>query len=77
MEMSGFTEEQLTVRDAIQKICAQFTNEYWQQHDQTETDPKELHAALAADGWREVRFSDLRIGRVFTSALRTVAGPVG
>jgi acyl-CoA dehydrogenase len=51
MEMSGFTEEQLTVREAIQKICAQFPNEYWQQHDQTETDPKELHAALAADGW--------------------------
>jgi acyl-CoA dehydrogenase len=51
MEMSGFTEEQLTVRDAIQKICSQFPNEYWQQHDQTETDPKELHAALAADGW--------------------------
>lgn len=51
MDLSGFTEEQLTVRDAIQKICAQFPNEYWQQHDQTETDPKELHAALAADGW--------------------------
>lgn len=51
MEMSGFTEEQLTVREAIQKICTQFPNEYWQQHDQSETDPKELHAALAADGW--------------------------
>lgn len=51
MEMTGFTEEQLTVRDAIQKICAQFPNEYWQEHDQTETDPKELHAALAKDGW--------------------------
>ena len=51
MEMTGFTEEQLTVREAIQKICAQFPNEYWQEHDQTETDPKELHAALAKDGW--------------------------
>ncbi|KAG9775454.1 acyl-CoA dehydrogenase NM domain-like protein, partial [Aureobasidium melanogenum] len=51
MDMGVFTEEQLTVRDAIQKICARFPNEYWQQHDQTETDPKELHAALAADGW--------------------------
>lgn len=51
MEMSGFTEEQLTVRDAIQKICSQFPNEYWQQHEQSETDPKELHTALAADGW--------------------------
>ena len=49
--MTGFTEEQLTVREAIQKICAQFSNEYWQEHDQTETDPKELHAALAKDGW--------------------------
>ncbi|KIW80791.1 hypothetical protein Z517_07408 [Fonsecaea pedrosoi CBS 271.37] len=51
METSCFTEEQLTVREAIQKICARFPNDYWQQHDQTETDPKELHAALAADGW--------------------------
>lgn len=51
MEMSGFTEEQLSVREAVQKICTQFPNEYWQQHDQMETDPKELHAALAADGW--------------------------
>lgn len=26
MEMSGFTEEQLTVREAIQKICSNFPN---------------------------------------------------
>jgi len=51
MDMTGFTEEQLTVREAIMKICAKFPNEYWQEHDQTETDPKELHAALAKDGW--------------------------
>jgi acyl-CoA dehydrogenase len=51
MEMSGFTEEQLTVRDAISKICANFPNEYWREHDQSETDPHELHAALAKDGW--------------------------
>ena len=51
MEMSGFTEEQLTVKDAITKICANFPNEYWREHDQTETDPHELHAALAKDGW--------------------------
>jgi acyl-CoA dehydrogenase len=51
MELSGFTEEQLTVRDAIMKICANFPNEYWQERDRTATDPKELHAALAQDGW--------------------------
>lgn len=51
MEMSSFTEEQLTVRDAILKICANFPDEYWQEHDQEGTDPKDFHAALAADGW--------------------------
>ena len=51
MGMTGFTDEQLTVRDAIAKLCASFPNEYWQEHDQLEIFPKELHAALAKDGW--------------------------
>ncbi|KAK4911097.1 hypothetical protein LTR49_020264 [Elasticomyces elasticus] len=51
MELSGFTEEQLAVRDAILKICSNFSDDYWMQHDQTETYPHELHAALAKDGW--------------------------
>ena len=51
MELSGFTEEELTVKEAITKICANFPNEYWRDHDNTGTDPWELHAALAKDGW--------------------------
>lgn len=51
METYGFTEEQLTVRDAIFKICANFSDDYWMERDQTETYPHELHAALAKDGW--------------------------
>lgn len=51
METSGFTEEQMMVRDSISKICSRFTDEYWMQHDQSETYPHELHAALAKDGW--------------------------
>ncbi len=51
MELSGFTDEQLTVREAIQKICARFPDEYWQEHDQEGVDPQDFHAALAADGW--------------------------
>lgn len=51
MEMSGFTENQLTVREAVGAICSQFPNTYWQEHDQTEQDPKGFHAALAKDGW--------------------------
>ncbi|KAI1369143.1 putative acyl-CoA dehydrogenase [Xylaria arbuscula] len=51
MEMSGFTENQLTVREAVSAVCSQFPNTYWQERDQTEEDPKEFHAALAKDGW--------------------------
>lgn len=51
MGMTGFTEEQLTVREAISHICSKFPNTYWQDRDQQEKDPKEFHAALAKDGW--------------------------
>ena len=51
METSGFTEEQLTVRDAIFKICDNFPDEYWMERDLTQEYPHELHAALAKDGW--------------------------
>lgn len=51
METSNFTETQMTVRDAISKITANFPDEYWQERDRTETDPTDFHAALAADGW--------------------------
>ncbi|PYH97493.1 putative acyl-CoA dehydrogenase [Aspergillus ellipticus CBS 707.79] len=51
MELTGFSEEQLTVRDAVSAICTKFPNTYWQECDQNERDPKEFHAALAKDGW--------------------------
>ncbi|RAH78970.1 acyl-CoA dehydrogenase [Aspergillus japonicus CBS 114.51] len=51
MELTGFTENQLTVRDAVSAVCAKFPNTYWQECDQNERDPKEFHAALAQDGW--------------------------
>ncbi|OOF92955.1 hypothetical protein ASPCADRAFT_517195 [Aspergillus carbonarius ITEM 5010] len=51
MELTGFSEEQLTVRDAVSAVCARFPNTYWQECDQDERDPKEFHAALAKDGW--------------------------
>ncbi|KAJ7646654.1 acyl-CoA dehydrogenase/oxidase [Roridomyces roridus] len=51
MSTVGFTDNQLTVRQAVSTVCAQFPNTYWQERDQTEEDPKEFHAALAKDGW--------------------------
>ncbi|KAF1845434.1 acyl-CoA dehydrogenase NM domain-like protein [Cucurbitaria berberidis CBS 394.84] len=51
MEMSGFTEAQLDVRDAVSKICANYPDEYWAEHDNTGEYPHELHRDLAKDGW--------------------------
>lgn len=51
MATAGFTETQLTVRDAVAQICSRFPNSYWQERDQKEQDPEDFHAALAKDGW--------------------------
>ncbi|KAF4122205.1 acyl-CoA dehydrogenase [Geosmithia morbida] len=51
METTGFSENQLVVRDAISQICKDFPATYWQERDRTETDPKEFHATLASAGW--------------------------
>lgn len=51
MDTTGFTENQLTVREAVGQICAEFPNTYWQERDQSEKDPKDFHAAIAEGGW--------------------------
>lgn len=51
MELTGFSEQQLTVKEAVGQLCTKFPNTYWQQCDQEEKYPKEFHAAMAADGW--------------------------
>jgi len=51
MATAGFTETQLTVRDAVKQVCSGFPSTYWQEHDQQAKDPTEFHAALAKDGW--------------------------
>lgn len=51
METSGFSEEQLTVREAVGKICSNFDDDYWMNCDYNDKYPGELHAALAKDGW--------------------------
>ncbi|KAF2193827.1 acyl-CoA dehydrogenase NM domain-like protein [Zopfia rhizophila CBS 207.26] len=51
METSGFTPEQLDVREAVSKICSKYPDEYWAQHDESGEYPHDLHADLAKDGW--------------------------
>jgi acyl-CoA dehydrogenase len=47
----AFTEEQEQIRAAVLKICARFDDAYWLKKDKEGGFPKELHQALAKDGW--------------------------
>ncbi|KAK7521406.1 acyl-CoA dehydrogenase/oxidase [Phyllosticta citriasiana] len=58
MQTEGFSDDQMSVREAISKICSNFPDlgidhvkEYWAERDETGEYPHELHAALAKDGW--------------------------
>ena len=45
------TAEQERIREAVARLCAQFGEDYWLQHDREGGFPAELHEALARDGW--------------------------
>ncbi|HEU0231118.1 MAG TPA: acyl-CoA dehydrogenase family protein [Burkholderiaceae bacterium] len=47
----SFSPDQEAIRDAIQKICARFDDQYWLEKDRHGGFPHELHQALARDGW--------------------------
>jgi acyl-CoA dehydrogenase len=46
-----FTPEQQAIRDAIEKICARFGDDYWLTKDKAGGFPHDFHAAFAKDGW--------------------------
>ena len=45
------TEEQQHIREAIEKICARFGDDYWLKRDKEGGFPADFHQALAKDGW--------------------------
>jgi acyl-CoA dehydrogenase len=47
----ALSELQLSLRDAVEKICARFGDDYWQARDRDKQFPEEFRRALAADGW--------------------------
>ena len=51
MELTGFSEEQLDVRNAISNICASYPDEYWAARDESSEYPHDFRAVLAKDGW--------------------------
>jgi acyl-CoA dehydrogenase len=47
----ALSELQQSVRDAIEKICARFADDYWLARDRDGKFPEEFYRALADDGW--------------------------
>lgn len=46
-----FSDDQRAIRDAVNRICARFGDEYWLKLDREGGFPHDFHAAIAADGW--------------------------
>ena len=47
----SLTPDQLAIRDAVQKICAGFDDDYWLEHDNSGEFPTEFYDAVADGGW--------------------------
>jgi acyl-CoA dehydrogenase len=47
----AFSELQQSLRDAIEKICARFGDDYWLKRDSDGKFPEDFYRALAIDGW--------------------------
>jgi len=47
----ALTELQQSLRDAVDKICARFGDDYWLKRDSDGKFPEDFYRALAADGW--------------------------
>ena len=47
----SLTEDQLAIRAAVEKICAEFGDEYWLKKDREGGFPHDFHGALAGAGW--------------------------
>ncbi len=51
--MSGFwlTEDQEAIRDGVQRVCANYGDDYWLKTDETGKFPEDFVADMAAGGW--------------------------
>jgi acyl-CoA dehydrogenase len=47
----SFSDDQLSIKEAIEKICEPFDEHYWLKRDNEGGFPHELHRALAEGGW--------------------------
>jgi acyl-CoA dehydrogenase len=49
--MFGFTPDQQAIREAVQKICATYDDEFWRKTDESGAFPEAFVADMAAGGW--------------------------
>jgi acyl-CoA dehydrogenase len=49
--MFGFTPDQQAIREAVQKICAAYDDEFWRRTDESGDFPEAFVADMAAGGW--------------------------
>src|SRR5438552_17890788 len=47
----ALNDNQLSIRDAVQKICARFDDAYWLKKDREGGFPHDFHRAMADAGW--------------------------
>jgi acyl-CoA dehydrogenase len=47
----SLTDEQQRIREAIEKLCTRFPDEYWLKRDTEGGFPADFHQAMAKDGW--------------------------
>ena len=47
----ALSENQQSIRDAVQKVCAGFDDAYWLKKDREGGFPHEFHRAMADGGW--------------------------
>ncbi|MAN73164.1 MAG: acyl-CoA dehydrogenase [Henriciella sp.] len=52
------TEDQLAIKDAVEKTASQFGEDYWAKTDETGDWPEEFCDAMAAGGWLGVAFPE-------------------
>ena len=47
----AFNEDQQSIREAVLKLCGQFGDDYWLEHDRSGEWPVDFHKAFAEAGW--------------------------
>lgn len=56
--IDGLNEDQQAIRDAVERTCARFDDEYWLKTDETGDWPEAFTDAMAAGGWLGVAFPE-------------------